>query len=311
MTDSISALLDAGREDQATGERIYIMHRSSIIPDPLNDRDDWDDPATIAHIEGIKRASRIKLDNGKYYGIRAPLWVGPADENGKHMIIDGECRWRSTEDAPEEVQFLPVIIRDGSKKERRLDHTAANGARRQLTLFQVAHSIKRDKEEFGLSTDEILAVHGLTNKSQISKYNQIHKLNDRAKELVRGGYFQDVNLVYDLAKLDDDALNKLEKKVAKGESFQQALKQVLPKDPDKGKGKGASGEDGGGAGGVSDSETSKVSLPLSLVAAKALGELLDVPGDLDPKALKAALIEKIQALIPEPAAGAADAEGAQ
>lgn len=96
--------------------------------------------------------------------------------------------------------------------------------------------------------------------------------------------------------------------MAKGVSFQQALKAVKPKDPKGGKGNSEGVE--GGEGGVSDSETSKVSLPLSLVAAKALGELLDVPGDLDAKALKAALIEKIQALIPEPAAGA-DNEGAQ
>lgn len=297
--NSIADLMAAGREDQATGERIHIIHRSQVIPDVDQDRDDWDDPATIANVESIRRASRIKLNDGKYYGIRAPLWVMPADENGKHKIIDGECRWRSTEDGPEEVQFLPCIIRTGDKKEIRLDHTAANGARKQLTLFQVANSIKRDKEEFGLSTDEIMAVHGLTNKTQLSKYNQIHKLNDRAKELVRGGHFQDVNLVYDLAKLDDDALAKLEKKVAKGESFQQALKAVSPKpakDPKepKDKAKGADSSQGG----VSESETGTIVLPLSLECAKAVASFFDVSPDLDPKELQAALMEKLAALVP-------------
>jgi len=298
-SNSIADLMAAGREDQATGERIHIIHRSQVIPDEDQDRDDWDDPATIANVESIRRASRIKLNDGKYYGIRAPLWVMPADENGKHKIIDGECRWRSTEDGPEEVQFLPCIIRTGDKKEIRLDHTAANGARKQLTLFQVANSIKRDKDEFGLSTDEIMAVHGLTNKTQLSKYNQIHKLNDRAKELVRGGHFQDVNLVYDLAKLDDDALAKLEKKVAKGESFQQALKAVAPKpakDPKepKDKGKGIDNPQGG----VSESETGTIILPLSLECAKAVASFFDVSPDLDPKELQAALLEKLAALVP-------------
>lgn len=298
-SNSIADLMAAGREDQATGERIYIIHRSQIIPDLDQDRDDWDDPATIANVESIRRASRIKLNDGKYYGIRAPLWVMPADENGKHKIIDGECRWRSTEDGPDEVQFLPCIIRTGDKKEIRLDHTAANGARKQLTLFQVANSIKRDKEEFGLSTDEIMAVHGLTNKTQLSKYNQIHKLNDRAKELVRGGHFQDVNLVYDLAKLDDEALAKLEKKVAKGESFQQALKAVSPKpakDPKEPKDKGKG--DDNSQGGVSESETGTIILPLSLECAKAVASFFDVSPDLDPKELQAALLEKLAALVP-------------
>jgi len=298
-SNSIADLMAAGREDQATGERIHIIHRSQVIPDEDQDRDDWDDPATIANVESIRRASRIKLNDGKYYGIRAPLWVMPADENGKHKIIDGECRWRSTEDGPEEVQFLPCIIRTGDKKEIRLDHTAANGARKQLTLFQVANSIKRDKDEFGLSTDEIMAVHGLTNKTQLSKYNQIHKLNDRAKELVRGGHFQDVNLVYDLAKLDDDALAKLEKKVAKGESFQQALKAVSPKpakDPKEPKDKGKG--DDNSQGGVSESETGTIILPLSLECAKAVASFFDVSPDLDPKELQAALLEKLAALVP-------------
>lgn len=301
-SNSIAELMAAGREDQATGERIYILHRSQIVPDEGQDRDDWDDPATIANVESIRRASRIKLNDGKYYGIRAPLWVTPADEQGKHKIIDGECRWRSTEDGPDELQYLPCIIRTGDKKELRLDHTAANGARKQLTLFQVANSIKRDKEEFGLSTDEIMAVHGLTNKTQLSKYNQIHKLNDRAKELVRGGHFQDVNLVYELARLDDEALNKLEKKVAKGESFQQALKAVAPKppkDPKDPKEPKDNGKEGAAPeGGVSDSETSTIILPLSLECAKAVASFFDVSPDLDPKDLQAALLEKLAALVP-------------
>lgn len=297
-SNSIADLMAAGREDQATGERIHIIHRSQVIPDVDQDRDDWDDPATIANVENIRRASRIKLNDGKYYGIRAPLWVRPADENGKHKIIDGECRWRSTEDGPEEVQFLPCIIRTGDKKEIRLDHTAANGARKQLTLFQVANSIKRDKEEFGLSTDEIMAVHGLTNKTQLSKYNQIHKLNDHAKELVRGGHFQDVNLVYDLAKLDDEALAKLEKKVAKGESFQQALKAVTPKTAKDHKKPKDIGKDGGNQGGVSESETGTIILPLSLECAKAVASFFDVSPDLGPKELQAALLEKLVALVP-------------
>ncbi|KPZ06412.1 ParB/RepB/Spo0J family partition protein (plasmid) [Pseudomonas amygdali pv. morsprunorum] len=288
MNDSISELLAVGQKDPETGETILIMHRSKIIPDPEQDRNNWDDPELIAHINRIKESSRIVLASGKYYGIRQPLWVKPADENGEHMLIAGECRWRSTEDAPEEVQYLPVIIRSGDRKEARLDHTTENGARQSLTLFQVAESIKRDKEEFGLSTKEILAVHGISSKTQLSKYNQIYKLGERALEIVRAGYFQDVNLVYDLAKLNDEQLGKLEKKIEKGETFQQALRSVAPKAPKNG--------EGTGEGKVSGSETSKLSLALSTAAARALGDLLGANAELDGKEYKADLISKIEAL---------------
>ncbi|HGM4353827.1 TPA: ParB/RepB/Spo0J family partition protein [Pseudomonas aeruginosa] len=312
MENTISELMAAGREDQASGEVIHMIHRSRLKPSADQDRDDWDSPATLANIESIRKSSQIKLDSGRYYGIRNALWIEEAGEDGTHTIIAGECRWRSTENAPEEIQLLPCIIRKGTRKELRMDHTAENGARKGLTLWQTARSILRDKEEFGLKGEEIIAVHGLTSKTQLSKFNAIHKLSPRAQELVKAGHFEDVNLVYEIKDLADEQLDKLEKKMAKGVSFQQALKAVKPKDPKEGKGNGEGGEGGeGGGGGVSDSETSKVSLPLSLVAAKALGELLDVPNDLDPKALKAALIEKIQALIPEPAASGSDNEGAQ
>lgn len=302
--NSISELLAAGRDDQASGEVIHVLHRSRIIPDADQDRDDWDHPATKANIDSIRRSAQIKLDNGKYYGIRNPLWITEADENGLHTIIAGECRWRSTEDAPEEVQMLPCIIRKGSAKEQRLDHTAENGSRRGLNLWQTARSIKRDKEEFNLSTEEIIAVHGLTSKTHLSKFNAIHKLQERALNLVKAGYFEDVNLVYELRDLSDEVLDKLEKKMAKGESFQQALKAVKPKDHEKGKGKDGEGE-GGEGGGVSESET-KVSLAIPLSAAKALADLLDVAPDLDPKELKAALMVKIAALVADPKEEAAE-----
>lgn len=319
MVDSIQELLNSGDTDPLTGEAIMLIHRSKIIPDADQDRDDWDSPETIANIQSIRKSSRIKLEDGRYYGIRYPLFVGTPDENGNVPIIDGECRWRSTEDAPEELQMLPCIVRTGGKKERRLDHTSSNGARKGLTLYQTAMSIQKDEKEFGLSTEEICAVHGLPNASALSKYKAIHKLTDRQKKIVRSGSFQDVNLVYELKKLDDDSLTKLEKRITKGESIQQAIKALIPKEPKPAKeggkptGKTPPAEDGEnnpddgndkeGSGKLSESETF-VSLTIGLDAAKALASLLDVPADLDPKALQAALSEAIKNMAPVSTEGA-------
>lgn len=229
MTNSISELLRSGENDPITGEAITLIHRSKIIPTEGQDRDDWDNPETIANIQSIRKSAQIKIEDGRYFGIRYPLFVGSPDENGNFPIIDGECRWRSVESLPEELQMLPCIVRTGSKKEQRLDHTASNGARKGLTLFQTAMSIQRDEKEFGLTTEEIIAVHGLPNQTALSKYKAIHKLGDRAKELVRSGTFQDVNLVYELKKLDDDQLTKLEKELPKANPFSKRLKPLFLK----------------------------------------------------------------------------------
>lgn len=313
MTNSISELLRSGEHDPITGEAITIIHRSKVVPTEGQDRDDWDSPETIANIQSIRKSAHIKLEDGRYYGIRYPLFVGSPDADGNYPIIDGECRWRSVENAPEDLQMLPCIIRTGGKKEQRLDHTSSNGARKGLTLYQTAMSIQKDEKEFGLTTEEIIAVHGLPNQTALSKYKAIHKLSDRAKELVRSGTFQDVNLVYELKKLDDDQLTKLEKRIGKGESIQQAIKALIPKEPkqpkeqpkenDKVPGDSEADESGSNELKLSDSESS-ISLSIGLDAAKALAALLDVPADLDPKALQAALVAAIKNMATDSTEGA-------
>lgn len=282
---SIDELL--ATNEPVSGEKIYYVHRDALIPDPNQDRDDWDSPETIANIESIRKSSNIKLADGKRYGIRTPLWVKPVDDDDKYMIIDGECRWRSTEGAEGEEALLPIIIRTGDSKELRLDHTSSNGARKGLTLFQTANSIKRDMEEFGLSTEEIIAVHGLTSKSQLSKYTAVHKLNDRQLALVKAGHFGDINLIFDLRKLDDEALGKLEKRLKKGESAGQAMKAIAGKPEPKAKPEEPAPADGA---------ANKISLTLPAAEAKALAMLLDVEAELSLKELKAALQAKISLL---------------
>ena len=318
MKGSIDELLSSGDKDPITGEAIMLIHRSKLVPDPDQDRNDWDSADTLLNISAIRKSAHIKLEDGRYYGIRTPLFVGPPDEHGNCEIIDGECRWRALEGAPEDLQLIPCIVRLGGTKERRLDHTSANGARKGLTLYQTAMSIQKDEKEFGLSTEEIIAVHGLPNQTALSKFKAIHKLSDRAKDLVRSGAFQDVNLVYDLKKLDDEQLTKLEKRIGKGESIQQALKALAPKEPKPAKenaktqgnddpqggnepgseGDEAVNENGSGSARLSESERS-VSLTVGIDAAKALADLLGVPQDLDPKAMQAALVAAIKALAPE------------
>lgn len=321
MAGTIDDLMKLGDKDPITGETITHFHRDKILPDADQDRDDWDNPETLANITTIKKSSRIKLEDGRYFGIRYPLFVTAPDENGNVQIIDGECRWRSTEDGPEELKMIPCIVRTGGSKERRLDHTASNGARKGLNLYQTAMSIHKDEKEFGLTNEEICAVHGIAPLSQLSKYRAILKLNDRQKEFVRSGSFQDVNLVYELKKLDEEALTKLEKRVGKGESIQQAIKALLPKEPKTPKEPAGSGQQDPDADGndgkqgsdeqqnvnpkqnpiaanLSDSENT-VSLTIELEAAKALASLLDVPADLAPEALQAALSEAIRTLAPD------------
>lgn len=233
MSDAIAELLNSKSSDNEPRERIVLIHRSDLYPDPTQDRDDWETERTLAHIAGIRRSALIPLEDGRHFGIRKTLFVEPADEAGKHKIIDGECRWRATEDAPDDVQLLPCIIRKGGVRERRMDHVSGNVLGQGLTVWQTACSIKRDKEEFGFTTEEILAVHGIKDKSRLSRYMKVFKLSPEAQEFAKLDDFRDVNIIYDLEKLDKmgpDTLKKLSKRLEKGESIQTAIKALLPRE---------------------------------------------------------------------------------
>lgn len=229
--DAIKKMSDANH-----GNKIVMIHRSQIIPDENNDRDNWDHPDTIAHIESIAKSAAIQLTSGKYYGIRQPIIVTGSTREGKHIIIDGECRWRATESLPEELQELPCIVRNSDEKEKRLDHVSANGVRKDLTLSQLVKSINKDKSEFNLSTNEIINVHGLRNKQHLSKLMAFNKLTEQAKNIIDKYDIKDVNIIYDLKKLDElgeESLNKLDTKLSKDVPISSALKSLLPKETNK------------------------------------------------------------------------------
>ncbi|EPF1840321.1 ParB/RepB/Spo0J family partition protein [Pseudomonas aeruginosa] len=262
MSDAIAELLNSKSSDKEPRERIVLIHRSDLYPDPTQDRDDWETERTLAHIAGIRRSALIPLEDGRHFGIRKTLFVEPADEAGKHKIIDGECRWRATEDAPDDVQLLPCIIRKGGVRERRMDHVSGNVLGQGLTVWQTACSIKRDKDEFGFTTEEILAVHGIKDKSRLSRYMKVFKLSPEAQEFAKLDDFRDVNIIYDLEKLDKmgpDTLKKLSKRLDKGESIQTAIKALLPREEKK----PAPKAPGVGQESVSDSETGSIQHPSS------------------------------------------------
>lgn len=232
MNDSIAAMLQATDNlDSSTtsGENIKQIHRSKILPDPHQNRNDWDDPATVAHVDGIRKIM-LKSVNNRYFGIRVPLLVGPMNEDGCYPLLDGECRWRASEGVPEEIQFLPCLVRENNAEENRLDHVVSNGARKSLTLFQTAVAIHKDKETFKFTNDDIAAIHGLRDRKLVSKYLSVLKLSDEASKFVRDPSFKDINLIYDLQKFNPKQLQQLHKKIHKGDSnYFQAINEIKKK----------------------------------------------------------------------------------
>ncbi|HCF1166526.1 TPA: ParB/RepB/Spo0J family partition protein [Pseudomonas aeruginosa] len=256
------------------------------------------------YIESLAASMSLDIGGGKKFGVRDPIKVRPEGDDQLNEIIDGENRWRAAKLAG--LAEVPCLIRAGDDVEARIEHVTSNALRSDLNLWQQANSIRKDVEEFGLSTEQVLVAHGLRNKSQLSKIMAVFKLSEDAQAFVRKGYVQDVNLIYDLKKLPDSLLPKLAKRVLdKGESFPAALKAVMPKEPKEPKPPkepkaGAGQQDGeGGLGGDNPASTAiGVALSVGIEAAIALAVLLDVevPEGIDSAELAQRLQAKINSL---------------
>ncbi|HDZ58180.1 MAG TPA: ParB/RepB/Spo0J family partition protein [Pseudomonas xinjiangensis] len=262
--------------------QIVALSLDQLRPNDQQDRDDLEGEDAREHIRSLAESMKLKLPNGELYGVRRPIEVRSADADGLHEIIAGENRWRAAKLAG--LETVPCIIKDGDAFENRLDHVTDNALRRNLSLWEQANSIRRDQDEYGLNTQQVIIAHGLRNKSQLSKLMAVFKLSEEAQAFVRKGYVQDPNLVYELRKLPEEQLAKLGKRVIdKGEAFPTALKALLPKE---GRIKTVAGE---GA----QQRAERVILTLSPQAARALASLLNLPTDDD----LASLAKQLQASI--------------
>lgn len=286
--------------------RVLYAPIDKLRPNKQQDRDDMDSEASADHIKALAESIKLKLPNGQRYGIRRPIEVRPADEEGIHEIIAGENRWRAGQLAGETE--VPIIIKTGDEIEARLDHVTDNALRRDLNLWQQACSIQRDQDEFKMTTEQVIVAHGLRNKSQLSKLMAVFKLSEEAQTFVKKGLCQDVNLVYDLRKLQPEQLSKLATRVMnKGESFPAALKAVLPKEPKTPKEPKSTPGQGGDAGPESNGQeqgdapqaNAGVTINVDMNAALALAVLLDIdaPEGVAAAELTQLLHDKIRGLV--------------
>jgi len=263
---------------------VVLIPIDKLRPNAKQDRGEehFETTAAREYIESLAASMSLDIGGGKRFGVRDPIKVRPEGEDQLHEIIDGENRWRAARLSG--MTEVPCIIRTGGDVEARIEHVTSNALHLDLTLWQQANSIRKDMEEFGLSTEQVLVAHGLRNKSQLSKVMAVFKLSEDAQAFVRKGYVQDVNLIYDLKKLPDSLLPKLAKRVLdKGESFPSALKAVMPREPKEPKPPkepkaGAGQQDGeGGQGGHNPGATANsIALSVGIEAATALAVLLDV-----------------------------------
>lgn len=199
---------------------------SQLIPNKKQDRRDWDSPSAREHIEKLKRSIGLELPDGSLYGIREMLMVKETSTPDQYQIIKGESRWRAGSEIDPDMVVRCEVSSYTDKVLEHLDHATENSLKRDLNIFERALSIKTDKDN-GLTTEQIIAVHGLSNKTVVSKYMSVFKLSPVKQKLIQSSFIMDLNIVSKLNKIDDSDIKELRTRCEGGEVPKKVIAELL------------------------------------------------------------------------------------
>lgn len=144
----------------------YIIPRDSIIPDPDQPRQHFDEMEMMELTASIKER-----------GIKQPLTVRWNQRAQRYMVIDGGRRY----EAATRIKFddLPCWVQEGDKKDVLIDQIVHNWQRASLRPFETADALARLRDQHGLTQKELCKVTGKP-KSDISKLLALHDKVDPA-----------------------------------------------------------------------------------------------------------------------------------
>ncbi|EBU7272558.1 chromosome partitioning protein ParB [Salmonella enterica subsp. enterica serovar Heidelberg] len=209
---------------------IRVLKLSQLTPNKKQDRRDWESPVAREHIEKLKKSIGMRMPDGSLYGIRERIVVKPGASENEFVILKGESRWRAgselEKEIGEEIETECEIKSYDDKVIEHLDHATENSLRRDLNIFERALSIKTDKEN-GLTTDQIIAAHGLSNKTVVSKYMSVFRLAKPKQKLVQESFIGDLNLIGKLDKVAEDDMKELRQRLEGGETAKKVINELL------------------------------------------------------------------------------------
>lgn len=175
----------------ATQERAVLMLevRKQLLPDPGNPRRTFNS----ASLKDL--AADIKVR-----GVQQPIIVRPAGKNKtgvlEYIIVTGERRWRAAGMAG--LKHIPALLETEHAEletpdlQRLLVQASENLSREDLNQMDLAHFLRRLRDEFKIPTKELpdmLEKAGLGSlaRSTISNLIRLTDLPDWVQELVAGG----------------------------------------------------------------------------------------------------------------------------
>ena len=154
------------------GQEVLQLGLEDISPNPFQTRSHIDENYLAQLAASIAT-----------HGVLQPVTVRPG-EDGKYVLIAGECRWKASKLA--EKKTIPAIVRVVSDQQA-LELTIIENLQRQdLNCMDQAQAFQRLSDEFRLKQEDI-AVRTGTNRSTVSNYLRLMRLPSPIQESLREG----------------------------------------------------------------------------------------------------------------------------
>ncbi len=166
------------------------------------DRTDWDSDKLKEHIKGL--AKNIKSnEKGSKIGLIYPIIVKPLN-NGKHEIIDGECRYRAC--VINQYSTINISIdRSNDEIKTSFIQLSGNMQRKGLNKIDEAKALQSRMDKFNMTALEVSEKLGVDIR-RINRSLQYLKLPKILQSLVYDGLIEDINTLSKAAKKSDSIL---------------------------------------------------------------------------------------------------------
>lgn len=204
----------------STSDQYMHINPNDIDPDPKQDRQNWDDPEVIKHLEEMTASVKAQ-------GVRRAIEVKEhPDDSDRWMIIAGEVRWRSAMAAG--LTSVPCLWRKNNTEDQSsLDMLTENLSRKGLNVMDVARALQRRLDD-GMERDVLVKATGKS-KPWVSKRLSLLKLHDDVLALAENNLVTDPDSLLSINKCGAGDREKAIAAIGKGQSISDVLKKIKPK----------------------------------------------------------------------------------
>lgn len=200
VAPDVQARFSAGKDGHVPSkdERIIIIPKDEIEPDPNNPRRPDDPSMALGELDNI----RASIENA---GQQIPIIVGPRGANGKYRLIAGHRRLAAIMRS-DKVHTCKAILREtipGGERGVLEIQLLENAHRPDVSVISDAEAVRKLVELYDGDRATVQGILGIS-REMLSYKLSVANASDQVKDFARRSHQDDLQGLYELVKLDGE-----------------------------------------------------------------------------------------------------------